>query len=608
MKKIMKRLAVLSFAITIMSTNVVFAFTKEVVEPLSEAQKLDLSQTPDYNAIGSPTVNAEHSDSYLSNEISTYSEDEYDIIYSDGDSENNQEENDSESTSLLTLENNEDPLGSDPFDSNESEDNKLTGGINNSIYTYIKNNDGITITGLINPNIEIKNPVIPSSIDGVAVTKIADEAFVGCECFKGNLTIPGSVKIIGQNAFRNCIGITGLIICDGVEEIVGGSYYDDKYEFNITSGAFSGCIGITGKLVLPDSVKKIGQGSFRNCIGITSVNIPYDVDVIERACFYGCTGLKRIKIEGAETIEYQAFQSCTSLSGNLTLPNTMKTVGYSSFEGCNAISSLTLPSSVKDCFGAFIGCYGVKKIINKSSCKLRIDEMLRDDEEYFINAKTGEKYRRSIDETYVKKGTYIKKDFSKPQKVKKLSLSYASKGIRLSWNKVNGVTGYYVYRSNNGKKYRKVATVTTIPNYPFAKKIIYEDKKAASKGQIYSYKVCAFTLVGKKATKGDMSSANEIIYLEAPEITSIKSNGSKSIRLKWKGNSKYGGYEIQCSRSSKFKDYKTVTIKNGENSSKTISGLWGGRTCYVRIRSLKESGKAKSYSPWSEKVSVDIPR
>ena len=67
-----------------------------------------------------------------------------------------------------------------------------------------------------------------------------------------SVTIPSSVKVIGENAFFNCMYIRELNIAEGVEEI--GMY------------AFFKCIKIK-PITIPASVTKIGAGAFNNCRG-----------------------------------------------------------------------------------------------------------------------------------------------------------------------------------------------------------------------------------------------------------------------------------------------------------------------------------------------------
>lgn len=88
----------------------------------------------------------------------------------------------------------------------------------------------------------------------------------------GNVEIPSSinektVKTIGQGAFENCSGITGVTIPSSVIEI--------------GNNAFKDCLGIK-TLNLTEGLQKIGQGAFQNCSGITNVVLPNTVTVVSR--------------------------------------------------------------------------------------------------------------------------------------------------------------------------------------------------------------------------------------------------------------------------------------------------------------------------------------
>ncbi|MCQ2597709.1 MAG: leucine-rich repeat domain-containing protein [Treponema sp.] len=62
-----------------------------------------------------------------------------------------------------------------------------------------------------------------------------------------SVSIPDSVRVIGKDAFKNCINLKEVILPDGVEEI--------------QEGAFEGCRGMQ-KIVLPTSIRKISAQAF----------------------------------------------------------------------------------------------------------------------------------------------------------------------------------------------------------------------------------------------------------------------------------------------------------------------------------------------------------
>jgi hypothetical protein len=80
-------------------------------------------------------------------------------------------------------------------------------------------------------------------------------------------------------------------------------------------------------------------------------------------------------------------------------------------------------------------------------------------------------------------------------------------------------------------------------------------------------------------------------------------SGKKSLTVKWKKISKQiSGYQIRYSTSKKFKNAKTVTIKNTKVSSKTIKKLSAKKKYYVQVRSFETVGGKNYYSDWSKTV------
>ncbi len=84
-------------------------------------------------------------------------------------------------------------------------------------------------------------------------------------------------------------------------------------------------------------------------------------------------------------------------------------------------------------------------------------------------------------------------------------------------------------------------------------------------------------------------------------LSSLKSGSKKQLTLKWKKSAGAGGYEIQYSTSSSFKNPKTLRVKSASTLSKTIKGLKSGQKYYVRIRAIKEVDGQQFSSAWSKK-------
>lgn len=107
---------------------------------------------------------------------------------------------------------------------------------------------------------------------------------------------------------------------------------------------------------------------------VTSVTIPskvkdnkgnsYVIKIIPNNAFEGCTNLKEITIpETIISIGDSAFKGCISLI-KIILPDTITVIGSNAFEGCTSLIEITIPKNVeliKD--NAFLNCTSLIKVI-----------------------------------------------------------------------------------------------------------------------------------------------------------------------------------------------------------------------------------------------------
>ena len=226
---------------------------------------------------------------------------------------------------------------------------------NHSFFRYT------TSDGKIVDNIRYKeqfgaNIVAHSVVDGKCViefdgpiTKIPKQAFYNCKNLTGDLVIPNSVKEIGELAFWNCTGLNGtLTLSSNLKKICGSAFNMSEFK---------------GTLKLPNSLTDIGELAFQDCKYFTSLELSNALSVISRFAFRGCVGLSGslvIPNSVTEIGEY-AFSGCTGFNSTLKLSNKLKTIGNSAFLKCTGFTgSLTLPSSVTEIGeDAFNGCVGL---------------------------------------------------------------------------------------------------------------------------------------------------------------------------------------------------------------------------------------------------------
>lgn len=104
------------------------------------------------------------------------------------------------------------------------------------------------------------------------------------------------------------------------------------------------------------TVKEIGAYAFKNT-GVTDVNLPSGLETIGDYAFYSATKLVNITIpDSVKTIGVGAFRDCWKMT-KATLPAGLETIPRECFSGCKKLESVNIPDSVtKISYGAFTSC------------------------------------------------------------------------------------------------------------------------------------------------------------------------------------------------------------------------------------------------------------
>lgn len=90
-----------------------------------------------------------------------------------------------------------------------------------------------------------------------------------------------------------------------------------------------------------------------------------------------------------------------------------------------------------------------------------------------------------------------------------------------------------------------------------------------------------------------------------PTGFSVKSKVKGKVTVSWKSVKNIASYQVQYSSYKNMKKAKTMTVKKSAKST-TIKKLKRKKKCYIRIRTMKKTGRKKYYSKWSTIKSVKV--
>ena len=174
-----------------------------------------------------------------------------------------------------------------------------------------------------------------------------------------------------------------------------------------------------------------------------------------------------------------------------------------------------------------------------------------------------------------------------------VTLSNVAKGIKISWKKVTGATGYKIYRGT-----KLIKTITK------ASTVTYTDTAVKSKnGTKYTYYVVAYA---KNVSTNKSTSAKVTTYrLTAVSVKTAKNTASKQVTVTYGKNSKASGYQIRYVTGSKT---KTVSVTKAATVKKVLTKLTKGKTYKVSVRAYKKVSGKTYYSAWSSAKSVKIKK
>ena len=188
-----------------------------------------------------------------------------------------------------------------------------------------------TATGKKVPDNIFQNCKKLQQVDLSNMTEIGKWAFNNCALTE--ISIPASVTIIREEAFKNCSALKSLKFVAGTSE----------KELVLKEEAFFGCsnMDLADGGVLPSRIISIANSTFTGC-GITKLTLPTNEKL---------TGVSRkLEFNGVQTdnmgaLGYGAFFGCRKLT-DLTIPANVTVINEVAFQSCN-LQNVTFKDATK---------------------------------------------------------------------------------------------------------------------------------------------------------------------------------------------------------------------------------------------------------------------
>lgn len=219
------------------------------------------------------------------------------------------------------------------------------------------------------------------------LTKVGAFAFYGCSALV-TATLPAGVTEVGAYAFANCpsllnqcfgsavtsVGQSALEGCMALETLtlpfVGGSAEENTFlgylfgakSYTLTEGFVPASLI---RVTLLEGCDRVPDNAFFECSHIREVVLPASVRTIGQRAFYRCAYLARVNLPDGVTLGTESFRSCLRLTSvdlsrvkGLDQPDG----AIQAFADCRSLKTVTLPAGVTALpSGFFSGCDALEK-------------------------------------------------------------------------------------------------------------------------------------------------------------------------------------------------------------------------------------------------------
>ncbi len=272
--------------------------------------------------------------------------------------------------------------------------------LNESIVTIPKEIEGYPVTKIANYAFQYcyaDEVILPDTIK-----EIGEHSFMGC-AYLQSITIPADCTTIGYSAFSGCSMLKTVVMPETVSEIGYAAFYGTPFIDDLTDefvilgdGILYAYCGEKTDVTIPDTVKTINYYAFADLQTLKSVTIPSSVTHILDGAFDHCMELETIRLSSIpEHLQFDAVVNTKwfreskedflilgdiliayrGQDTEVTIPDGIKIIGHSAFEGNPVITTVHVPESVTQIRrAAFYRCTSLQVVTLPDSLQ-KIDEL-----------------------------------------------------------------------------------------------------------------------------------------------------------------------------------------------------------------------------------------